>query len=121
MLYPSKVLAALKQKQQHFQGFDADFGKQISAYREALRQLGQRYPTGADITARLATRADGAPAGALPTQEYDRWHSLTTHASAGHEPVLAFGERFAHHQQARTGSCPALACVVRLCQRSYSW
>ncbi len=101
MLYASKVLAALKQKQQHFQGFDADFGKQISAYREALRQLGQRYPTAADITQKLAARTDGAPAGALPTQEYDRWHSLTTHASAGHEPVLAFGERFAHHQQAR--------------------
>ena len=101
MLYASKVLAALTQKQQHFQGFDADFGKQISAYREALRQLGQHYPLATDISAKLAAQAGGSPPGALPTQEYDRWRSLTTSASAAHEPVLAFGQQFEHHQQSR--------------------
>jgi hypothetical protein len=101
MLYASKVLAALAQKRDHFQGFGADFGKQISAYREALRQLGQRYPAAAAISAQLAARADGLPAGALPSPEYDRWRALVGDPAGGLIPVLTFHEQFEHHQQSR--------------------
>ncbi len=101
MLYTSRVLAALAEKRDQFQGFGADFGKQISSYREALRQLGQRYPGAADISARLAARTDTAPAGALPTQEYDRWRALLADSTAGQIPALPFAERFEHHQQSR--------------------
>jgi hypothetical protein len=101
MLYTSKVLAALAEKRDHFQGFGVDFGKQISGYREALRQLGQHYPAAADISAKLAARTDTAPAGALPTQEYNRWRALLDDPAAGQIPALPFGERFEHHQQSR--------------------
>lgn len=102
MLYASKVLAALAEKRDHFRGFGAEFGKQISGYREALRQLGQRYPTAADISAKLAARADAtAPVGALPTQEYDRWRALVGNPAGGLIPALTFREQFEHHQQAR--------------------
>ena len=101
MLYASKVLAALAAKRDHFQGFGADFGKQVNAYREALRQLGPRYPTAADITAKLVARADSSPAGALPTQEYDRWRALVGDPVGGLIPTLTFKESFEHHQQSR--------------------
>jgi hypothetical protein len=101
MLYTSKVLAALAEKRDYFQGFGADFGKQVSGYREALRQLGQRYPSAAAISAKLAARADALPAGALPTQEYDRWRALVGDPAGGLIPVLTFHEQFEHHQQSR--------------------
>ena len=100
MLYTSKVLAALAEKREHFQGFGADFGKQVSGYREALRQLGQRYPDAASISAKLATLTQAAPAGALPTQEYDRWHAFVADP-AGAIPALPFREPFEHHQESR--------------------
>ncbi len=101
MLYTSKVLAALAEKRDHFQGFTADFGKQVSGYRDALRQLGQRYPNVAAISAKLAARTDASPAGALPTQEYDRWHTLVGDPAGGLIPALLFREQFEHHQQSR--------------------
>ncbi len=101
MLYASRVLAALAAKRDHFTGFGADFGKQVNAYREALRQLGSRYPTAADISAKLAARPDSSPAGALPTQEYDRWHALVGDPAGGLIPALTFRESFEHHQQSR--------------------
>ncbi|HEY7351006.1 MAG TPA: DNA double-strand break repair nuclease NurA [Ktedonobacterales bacterium] len=101
MLYASKVLAALAEKREHFQGFGADFGKQISGYREALRQLGPRYPTAASISAKLAGRTDAAPAGALPTQEYDRWRALVGDPAGSLIPAMNFREQFEHHQQSR--------------------
>ncbi len=101
MLYASKVLAALAEKRDHFQGFGADFGKQISGYREALRQLGQRFSTAAAISTKLAARTDAVPVGALPTLEYDRWRALIGDPAGEQIPILPFGARFAHHQQAR--------------------
>jgi hypothetical protein len=101
MLYTSKVLAALAEKRDHFQGFDVDFGKQVSGYRDALRQLGQRYPDSAAIHAKLAARTDASPAGALPTQEYDRWRALVGDPADGLIPALTFQEQFEHHQQSR--------------------
>ncbi len=101
MLYAAKVLASLMQKRDHFRGVSADVGKQVDAYREALRQLGQRYPAAADITTKLSTRADGGPAGALPTQEYDRWRALVGNPAGGLRPALTFGQQFEHHQQSR--------------------
>ncbi len=101
MLYTSKVLAALAEKREHFQGFDTDFGKQIGGYRDALRQLGQRYPTAAAIQTKLTARTDASPAGALPTQEYDRWHTLVGDPAGGLIPALLFREQFEHHQQSR--------------------
>ncbi len=101
MLYAQKVLAALLKKREQFLGFDAEFGKQITAYREALRQLGLRYPRQEDIAAQLQMRTDGAPAGALPTQEYARWHALHASEAEQREPILPFGKAFAHHQEAR--------------------
>ncbi len=101
MLYTSKVLAALAEKRDHFQGFDADFGKQVSGYRDALRQLGQRCPNAAAIHTKLAARTDASPAGALPTQEYDRWRALVGDPAGGLIPALTFREQFEHHQQSR--------------------
>src|SRR6185437_7484899 len=101
MLYTSKVLAALAEKRDHFQGFTADFGKQVSGYRDALRQLGQRYPNAAAMSAKVASRTDASPAGALPTQEYDRWHTLVGDPAGGLIPALLFREQFEHHQQSR--------------------
>jgi hypothetical protein len=101
MLYAQKVLAALLRKREQFRGFDAEFGKQVAAYREALRQLGQRYPTEGDITAQLEARTTGASVGALPTQEYARWRLLIGDQATRREPVLPFGQAFAHHQEAR--------------------
>ncbi len=101
MLYASKVLAALMQKRDHFLGASADISKLLEAYREALRQLGQRYPSAADITEKLAARAEVGPAGALPTQEYDRWRALVGNPVGGLRPALTFRAQFEHHQQAR--------------------
>jgi hypothetical protein len=100
MLYAQKVLAALLRKREQFRGFDAEFGKQIAAYREALCQLGQRYPSEGAIIAQLNLGTGGTPAGALPTQEYARWRTLMGDAEL-REPLLPFGTAFAHHQEAR--------------------
>ena len=101
MLYTAKVLAALAEKRDHFQGFGADFGKQVSGYRDALRQLGQRYPDEASIRAKLAALTQAAPAGALPTKEYDRWQAFVADPAAGAIPALPFREPFEHHQESR--------------------
>ncbi len=101
MFHAAKVLASLKEKHEQFQGVGAEVGEQLSKYQEALRQLGLGYATAADIEAKLATRTDGAPAGALPTVEYDRWRTLVGAPAGGLRPVFTFHEQFEHHQESR--------------------
>jgi hypothetical protein len=101
MFHAAKVLASLEQKHEHFKGVGAEVSRQLDIYREALRELGLRYPAAGDMLTKLATRADGAPVGALPTPEYDRWRALVGAPAGGLRPVFTFHEQFEHHQESR--------------------
>ncbi|MGH2517178.1 MAG: DNA double-strand break repair nuclease NurA, partial [Ktedonobacterales bacterium] len=77
------------------------YGHLLSAYRDALRSLGARFPSAAALTAAqdAALPRENGPrsVGARATAEYDTWRG----GSDTSIPVLPFGRTFAHHEAAR--------------------
>lgn len=104
MLYTQKLRAELERKRDQLVGYQDRYGRQLNAYRDALRALGTRYPSVQAIErmqgALVAVSATPPPLGARPTTEYDGWQHSTGGIAA--LPVLPFGHAFAHHEAART-------------------
>ena len=77
MLYTQKLIAELQRKRDQFAAYQARYGQQLAAYREALSGLGSRYSTAQSLRRVQADRLDrqggSHSPGAFPTSEYDRW------------------------------------------------
>ncbi len=103
MLYTQKLIAELQRKREQFAAYQARYGQQLAAYREALSGLGSRYSTAQSLRRVQADRLDqqggSHSPGAFPTSEYDRWQSSRVEAGI---PVLSFGRAFADHEAARS-------------------
>ena len=103
MLYAQKVAAALEDKRASFSRQEDTFGIALIAYRAALAELGQHYPSQSALEAQLAKQAkppgsQGGAIGARPTHAYTPWAASWM---AGKVPVAPFGQAFAHHEAAR--------------------
>ncbi|HEX6542492.1 MAG TPA: DNA double-strand break repair nuclease NurA [Ktedonobacterales bacterium] len=101
MLYTEKLVAELERKRALFSSYDERYGQQRETWREALAALGTTYPTAAvlrqALDAALVVAGGSHAAGALPTNEYDRWRAT----GRSGPPVLPFGHAFAHHEESR--------------------
>lgn len=101
MLYTQKLQEELARKRDQLAGYQDRYGRQLEAFREALRSLSQRFASAADISATqdaLLARQDGPlSAGARATSEYDAWQAK----GGSGIPVLPFGRSFAHHEESR--------------------
>ncbi len=101
MLYTQKLHAELARKREQFANYQGRYGQQLSAYRNALASLSERYASAEAIATAQRSLLASQPApqsiGARPTSEYDRWHG----AGGVGVPALPFGRTFAHHEEAR--------------------
>src|SRR5579859_156282 len=101
MLYTQKLREELDRKRHQLTRYQDHYGQRLGAFRDALRSLGQRYPSSAALTAAqdVMSQRDGGPRsfGARATTEYDRWRATESFAI----PTLPFGHTFAHHEEAR--------------------
>ena len=64
MLYTQKLLAELERKREQLVGYQSRYGRQLTAYRDALATLGTRFPT-ADALFAAQERALASQPGAL--------------------------------------------------------
>lgn len=101
MLYTQKLLAELERRGEQLAGYQNRYGNLLTAFREALRSLGERYSSSAELTAAQDALRRHAGAlrslGARATVEYDRWRA----ANGRGIPVLPFDRAFVHHEEAR--------------------
>ena len=101
MLYTQKLQAELERKREQLAGYQDRYGHLLASFRDALRTLGDRYPSAAALIAAqdaMPPRENGPfSAGARPTAEYDAWRR----AGGPGIPVVPFGRTFAHHAEAR--------------------
>jgi hypothetical protein len=101
MLHKGKLQAALNAKHGQFSAYDGSFSEQLNAYRDALETLYLKYPSGAQLEELLRPEGPGgAPAGALPSIEFDRW-LVYAGEDEYHGPLFPFHHEFANHEQAR--------------------
>ncbi len=99
MLATQKALEELARKRDQLRAYQSQHGAGLSAYRELLGSLRDRFPDAGALNAALDAIASTGETqiGARPTAEYGAWRSQ--HANA--LPVFPFAHDFAHHEEAR--------------------
>ncbi len=92
MLYRPHLNAELSRQREAFVRFEAAWGEALETYARRLRQLaGRTSQEIRDAAARACAAGTARAAGALPTDELDRAGAF----------IVAFGERWRSHEEAR--------------------